>query len=331
MFESKTPKPINHSTARGFACSAKVYVAVGLKAKHMRSIPSALQAKLNSGVTTLCRCWRIARRDGVVQGFTDHDEDVALGALICRAGTGLTGSEATSKLGLAVDGSEVSGALASDTLSEADLAAGRYDAAAIETYLVDWSEPALNVLLGKGSLGEVRREGQAFAAEVRGLADRLSQESGRRYTANCSADLGDARCTVDLSNAAFLGTGTIAVLGGTSTFTASGLDTFTESWFSAGRLAWTSGPNIGLAVEVKRHHIDAASVIIELWQAMPEPLAIGDAFDVTAGCDKRFETCRDRFANALNFRGFPHIPGNDFVTSYAVSGEPGNDGKSLQQ
>ena len=297
----------------------------------MRTIPTALQAKLDSGVTTLCRCWRIARRDGVVQGFTDHDEDVVLSALTCRAGTGLSGSEATSKLGLAVVGSEVSGALASDTLSEADLAAGRYDAAAIETYLVDWSEPALNVLLAKGVLGEVRREGQAFAAEVRGLADRLNQESGRRYSATCSADLGDARCTVDLSNAAFRGSGTIVALGGTSTFTAAGLDAFTESWFSAGRLSWTAGANAALAIEVKRHRLDAGSVIIELWQAMPEPLAQGDAFIVTAGCDKRFVTCRDRFANVLNFRGFPHIPGNDFVTSFAVSDEPGNDGGSLQR
>ncbi len=40
----------------------------------MRTIPSALQAKLDSGVTTLCRCWIVTRRDGVVLGFTDHDE-----------------------------------------------------------------------------------------------------------------------------------------------------------------------------------------------------------------------------------------------------------------
>jgi uncharacterized phage protein (TIGR02218 family) len=297
----------------------------------MRNISSALKAKLNSGVTTLCRCWRIARRDGVVQGFTDHDEDVLLGALSCRAGTGLTGSEATSKLGLAVTGTEVSGALASDTLSESDLAAGRYDAAAIESYLVDWSEPALNVLLAKSTLGEVRREGQAFAAEVRGLSDRLNQESGRRYTATCSADLGDARCTIDLTNPTLKGEGTVVVLGGTSTFTATGLDTFVDSWFSAGRLAWTGGVNNSLSVEVKRHRIEAGSVIIELWQAMPEPLTVGDTFFVTAGCDKRFVICRDRFANTLNFRGFPHIPGNDFITRYAVTGEPGNDGKSLQQ
>ena len=181
----------------------------------MRTIPSpALQAKLDSGVTTLCRCWIVTRRDGVVQGFTDHDEDVVLGGVTCRAGTGLSGSEATEQLGLAVDGSEISGALADEELTDADLAAGRYDAAAIEVYLVDWSEPALGVLLAKGVLGEVRREGAAFTAELRSLAHRLAEDSGRLYTATCSADLGDARCTVDLTDAAFRGSGTVATLDG---------------------------------------------------------------------------------------------------------------------
>ena len=51
------------------------------------------------------------------------------------------------------------------------------------------------------------------------------------------------------------------------------------------------------------------AVIIELWQAMAQPIAPSDTFIVTAGCDKRFSTCRDRFENVLNFRGFPHIHG----------------------
>ena len=76
----------------------------------MRTIPSALQAKLDSGVTTLCRCWIVTRRDGVVQGFTDHDERrLCVGAVTCRAGTGLAGSEATEQLGLAVQASEIVG------------------------------------------------------------------------------------------------------------------------------------------------------------------------------------------------------------------------------
>ncbi len=30
-------------------------------------------------------------------------------------------------------------------------------------------------------------------------------------------------------------------------------------------------------------------------------------------CDQRFETCRDVFRNTENFRGFPHLPGPDFI------------------
>lgn len=186
----------------------------------MRTIPTALQAKLDSGVTTLCRCWIVSRNDGVTLGFTDHDEDVVIGGTACRAGTGPSGSEATAKLGLAVDASEMSGALNDATLNEDDLAAGRYDAAGVELWLTDWSEPDLRVLLAKGSLGEMRREGPAFTAEVRGLSQKLAEVSGRLYTATCSADLGDARCTVDLADPSFRASGSVVALSGVSTFTA---------------------------------------------------------------------------------------------------------------
>jgi len=295
----------------------------------VRTIPSALQARLDSGATTLCRCWVLTRSDGVVQGFTDHDEDVAIDAVTCRAGSGLAAAEATQQLGLAVTATDVAGALADDTLNEDDLAAGRYDAATVAVWLVDWSEPTLRVLLAKAVLGEVRREGDAFVAELRGLAHRLAEESGRLYTATCSADLGDARCTVDLSAPAFRGDGTVVGLSATSAFTTTGLGAFADGWFTAGRLSWTSGANAGLAIEVKQHRNDGAAVSLDLWQAMPQPLAPGDTFTVTAGCDKRFATCRDRFANGINFRGFPQIPGNDFLVAYPVPGEPGNTGGSL--
>src|SRR3954467_6718540 len=134
----------------------------------MRSISSALQAKLDSGVTTLARCWKVVRRDGVVQGFTDHDRDLVVDDVTCRAGTGFAASEATSRFDLSVDGAEVSGALADESLTDADLAAGRYDAAAIESWLVDWSEPSLKLLTARATLGEVKREGHAFTAELRG-------------------------------------------------------------------------------------------------------------------------------------------------------------------
>jgi uncharacterized phage protein (TIGR02218 family) len=295
----------------------------------MRTIPADLQTKLSSGVTTLARCWIVTRRDGTVLGFTDHDEDVVLGGVTCLAGSGLDSSEVTAQLGLAVDGAEIAGALADDSLTEADLAAGRYDAAKVELHLVDWSDPSLSVQLATGFLGEVRREGLSFTAEMRGLASRLGEASGRLYTATCAADLGDARCTVDLTNALYRGSGAIASLTASSAFVASGLDAFADGWFTVGKLTWGTGANAGLAIEVKTHRVLGDGVHVDLWQQMPEALSAGDTFVVTAGCDKRFTTCRDRFANAVNFRGFPSIPGNDFVIRYPVVGEPGNDGASL--
>src|SRR4051794_12885132 len=263
----------------------------------------------------------VTRRDGVTIGFTDHDADLTVAGTLCHADTGLTASEATARLRLQVDGSEIAGGLADDSLAEADLAAGRYDAAAIEMHLVDWSEPLLSVLLAKGALGEVRREGQAFTAEFRSLAHRLDEPSGRPYTATCAADLGDARCTIDLANPAFRGSGTVAALAGASPLHAAGLDAFADGWFTGGKLSFTSGANTGFAVEVKTHRVALDGVLIELWQRGPEPIAPGDTFIITAGCDKRFASCRDRFANTINFRGFPHIPGNDFVIAYPVPGK----------
>jgi uncharacterized phage protein (TIGR02218 family) len=295
----------------------------------MRAIPFALQAKLDSGVTTLARCWKLVRRDGVVMGFTDHDRGLVVDGVTCRAGTGFTASEATSRFDLSVDGAEISGALADQSLTDADLAAGRYDAAEVETWLVDWSDPSLKVLTARGTLGEVRREGQAFTAELRGLAAALSQESGRLYTAKCGADLGDARCKVDLTQPSLRGSGAVTALEGTSVFTASGLGGFADGLFTAGRLSWTGGANAGLAIEIKQHGVAAGAVRLTLWQAMPEPVAVGDTFAVTAGCDKSFATCRARFANTDNFRGFPHIPGNDFLLATPAPGAPGNDGLSL--
>lgn len=295
----------------------------------MRSIPAALQAKLDSGVTTLAQAWKLMRRDGVVLGFTDHDRDLVIDGVTYRAGTGFGASEASQRFDLSVDGGEIAGALDDDALSEGELAAGRFDAADIETWLVDWSDVTLKLLVTRGRLGEVKREGTAFTAELRGLADLLSQESGRLYTAKCGADLGDGKCRVDLTNPAYRGSGTVAAIEGTSMLVASGLGGFADGRFSAGRLSWSSGANAGLSIEIKLHRNLDGEVRLTLWQAMPESLSIGDVFTVTAGCDKLLATCRDRFGNADNFRGFPHIPGNDFVLSYPTAGTVSDSGASL--
>jgi len=282
----------------------------------MKNISEDLQAHLESGTTTLCWCWKIVRGDGAVQGFTDHDVPLAFDGVTYEAASGFTASEVQSTLGLAVDNLNVTGALKSDTLNETDLAAGLYDGASIEIWRVNWAAPDMRVLMRKGNLGEVKRGKAAFSAEVRGLANLLNQPVGRSFGYSCDADLGDARCTIDLTNPAFRGAGTATSVLDQRRFLVSGLDGFADQWFAGGKLTWSSGANNMRAMEVKRHGVAASRVTIELWQAMSESVEVGDAFAITAGCDKQFSTCKAKFANAANFRGFPYMPGNDAVASY---------------
>ncbi|MEJ0043123.1 MAG: DUF2163 domain-containing protein [Rhizomicrobium sp.] len=277
----------------------------------MKTLPPGMQTHLDSGATTLCWCWKLVRRDGAAQGFTDHDQAVAFDGLSYAAVTGFTASEVQSSLGLAIDNLTVVGALDAATLNESDLAAGVYDDAQVEIWRVNWAAPDQRVLMRKGNLGEVQRGRTGFSAELRGLAHRLNQPKGRVFAYSCDADLGDARCTKNIATPDFTASGAVAAATDNRRFTVTGLGTYATGWFSGGKLTFTSGANAGRAMEVKRHGANS----IELWQAMSAAVAPGDAFTVSAGCDKQFATCKTKFANGVNFRGFPYMPGNDAVLS----------------
>jgi uncharacterized phage protein (TIGR02218 family) len=283
----------------------------------VKQLPSGLQAHLDSGATTLCWCWRLTRRDATRLGFNDHDRDVTFDGTTFEAAAGFTASEMRDSVGLSVDNLEVTSALSSDRLDEADLAAGIYDDARVEIFRVNWALPEQRVLMRTGSLGEVRRAGLDFTAEVRGLSHYLQQPKGRLYQFTCDADLGDGRCNVLLTDPLYRGEGAIIATTSDRRFTVSGLDDFADDWFSHGLLTFASGAASGQAIEVRTHSKVVGTVTIELWAPARGPLAPGQTFFVTAGCDKHFSTCQAKFANVANFRGFPHMPGNDFVTSFA--------------
>jgi uncharacterized phage protein (TIGR02218 family) len=294
----------------------------------MRTIPQNLAAHLADGATNLCHCWKLTRRDGTAFGFTDHDRDLSFAGILYAARTGLEAAEATAELGFAIGGGEVSGALISAGLTEDDIASGLYDDASVETWLVNWSDVEERLLLDVGSIGEIRRADGGFVAEVRGLMHRFDDERGRLFRATCSADLGDERCGINLSSSVYSDTGTVTCTDGALSIAASGIG-FSDGWCTAGRLTWTGGDNAGLSVEIKVHRATGVTDEFDLWQRAPQAIKIGDTFRVTAGCDKSHATCRAKFRNAVNFRGFPHMPGNDFIIRMPRQGEPGLDGGSF--
>jgi len=283
----------------------------------VKILPDGMQAHLDGGATTLCWCWRLTRGDGLVQGFTDHDRPLAFDGVTYQAASGFTASEVQSALGLAVDNLSLAGALSAASLNEDDLAAGRYDNAAIAIWRVNWRDVRQRVLMRSGTLGEVTRSGRSFQAEIRGLAQALNQPVGRVFGHLCDAELGDVRCGLAVTAQA----GTVTAATDARRFAADGLDGFTAGDLAGGRLVFTAGGNAGLAMEVKAHVRSSGVTHIELWQAMPEAVQPGDEFLVTPGCDKQFSTCRARFGNAVNFRGFPFMPGNDTVLAVPGPGQ----------
>ena len=129
---------------------------------------------------------------------------------------------------------------------------------------------------------------------------------------------------MNLNDPAHKGSGSVVTVSGARAFTASGLAGFADGWFALGTLTWTSGANAGRKAEIMTHALTSSTVTITLMEIPVRPLGTGDAFDIFAGCDKALETCKTKFANAVNFRGFPHIPGQDTVIRYAAKGGTNN-------
>jgi uncharacterized phage protein (TIGR02218 family) len=291
----------------------------------MRTLPPNLANHLAQGTTTLCSCWRITTSDGGRLGFTDHDRALTFDGTSFEAQSGYSGSEIESSLGLSIDNLEATGALESSRLDEQHLKAGDFDHAEIEIWRVNWQDVAQRLLVRKGHLGEVTYGAGRFTAEVRGLAHLFNQPQGRLYQYGCDAELGDTRCTVDLDAAAYRSNGIITSASGAS-LEASGILGFANDWFTRGLVEITSGANAGRKFRIKRHRNIGIATRVDLWQPPPQALSAGDTLVIRAGCDKQFATCHERFANAENYRGFPHMPGNDFVMQVASAEDPGNDG-----
>lgn len=288
-----------------------------------------LLAHLAQGVTSVCHCWLVTRADGLTYCFTDHDGDLSFDGHLFKAASGLSAGALQQTTGLSVDNSEAVGALSDASVSEDDLAEGRFDGAEVQSWLVNWADVGQRVVEFRGNFGEVTRKAGAFRVELRGLTERLNQPQGRVYQAGCGAVLGDGRCGINLASAAYRMTAEIEeidVLGRLRINSGTG---FADRWFERGQIEVLTGASVGMTVMVKGDRLTATGRVLDLWHGTGAVLAAGDSIRIVAGCDRRATTCRTKFNNFMNFRGFPHVPGEDWLTAYPAS-STANDGGSMQ-
>lgn len=277
----------------------------------MKGTSSALKTHMAQEVTTLAQLWKVTRPDNTVFAFTDYDQDITYLGITYIKSSGFSASNIVTSAALSVDNLEIDSFLSSDTITDADLLAKKWDYSFVQIWRVNYNDlTMLHEVLREGRMGEVSTGRNSFKAELRGLTQNLSQDIGRLFLPACNADLGDSRCTVNL--ASFTVTGTVTSITSQSAFTDS---TRLESaqYFTAGKLTWTSGLNIGISIEVKAF----LSGLITMTESMPYALAISDAYSVYAGCDKSTTVCNGTFSNIPNHRGFPLLPGTDRMISGA--------------
>lgn len=278
----------------------------------MLTVPAPLQAHYESGGTTLARLWKAVRKDGAIFGFTDHDQELLFGGVRYEPSSVFDRSAIDTKLESAVDNLELQGLFDSAGISAAEIEAGLWDGAEFELREVNWANLAQGAkVLRYGELGQVQRRTGQYVAEMRGLKQKLQNSIGRTVTPACDAELGDARCKVNVEALS----GTVTAVSSRRAFQANALFAV-AGYFSFGVVKFTGGLNIGLSMEIRKHEGLAGSPAgagLSLQLNLPYAIAVGDTFTIVPGCDKSKATCKNRFNNLLNFRGFSFVPGSDQV------------------
>lgn len=261
-----------------------------------------------AGLETAATFWRVLRRDGVTLGFTTHDRDLWFDGVLHRAAPGMTPSAIRRSAGLDADSAEVEGVLSHDAISAADLAAGRFDGAALRVGLVDWESGERDYLY-YGTIGGVVEEEGRFTAELVSRKALLLADPVPRTSPACRAAFCGPGCTLSparFTHEAVLAGIDLAINAVTLACAAAPAD------LAGGRLRWLDGPHAGLGMAIVL--ADAAGLVLDT--PLDPALAPGLRALVREGCDHTLDTCAARFANAVNFQGEPFLPGNDLVGRY---------------
>jgi uncharacterized phage protein (TIGR02218 family) len=281
-----------------------------------KTLSGYMESRLYDETTSLAILFKLTRPDGVVFGFTDHDEDLIYSGVTYKAASGNFPTAMSQSGNLSVDNIEASAFLSSDLISEVDIIARKYDYSTVDIYLVFWDTNSFTggvglvsfpLILGGGwKLGEVTIKDNSFSFEIRSKTQILQQQIIELYSPDCRADLGDTRCKVTI--ATYTVTGTVTGVTDNRTFSDSSR-TEADNYFNYGLLTWTSGDNNGMTMEIKDYTLTGGGFV--LVEKMGYTIQVGDTYSVYSGCDKLKATCRDKFNNVINFRGEPYLPGMD--------------------
>ncbi len=279
----------------------------------MKKISSKLQDHLLGELTSLAMLVKITCINGLEIGLTSHDCNLTYEGFLYHADGAITDiGHVEQSLESTNENISVSGVLSSDLISDKDIRSGHYDYARIDMYLCNWRDLSAGVVcLKSGWVGEiVMSEGQ-YKTTFLPFTTYLSKSVGETYTPECRFNLGDNNCSVNCAE--YETVGSVTAVTDRNCFV--DVNRFEDSdYFKNACLEFTSGYNSGVSLEVNDWNSNTNE--FHFWLPAPYLISAGDLYKITAGCDKRFLTCKDRFNNTKNFGGFPYLPGIGKILEY---------------
>lgn len=165
----------------------------------MKQISENLSARLASETPTLCLCWRLTRRDGLVVGISDHDQTLYVEGVAYLPGAAVEAGRFSQTADLKPGRAAAGGVLSSDAITEEDLLAGLWDGARVDVFRVDWRAPELGgVMVWSGYLSELSHGAHGgFEAELVSLKADLERPVGRVLQRQCDATLGNGLASME--------------------------------------------------------------------------------------------------------------------------------------
>lgn len=272
----------------------------------MKTTTDDLKSSFEADTTNIVKCWKITLKDSSIIGFTTNSEDFNYNNIKYNSFSSGDVGNIESNLDIEEDSFEFSNMISSELIAESDILSGKYDNATIEIFLIDIQNQSNGkVTLLNGVISDIECKGNMFTAKVKGLKDSIDKTIGEVYSPLCRCRFCDTKCGLEETNFTF--SATITNVSDAVTFITDDATILskTTGYFDNGIIEFTSGNNKGQKMEIKQY----ANGTFILSLNLPNELKVGDAFNVIAGCDKKFATCCDAFDNAVNFRGEPHLPG----------------------
>ncbi|MFW1886884.1 DUF2163 domain-containing protein [Acinetobacter johnsonii] len=279
----------------------------------MRAASEKLIALLDANQFVMADLYTIITVQNNVYRYTNYDFDLIVGGELYRSdGPIISRDGITLSLGVEVDNLSITIDVTDEETFESlrivqAFHNGQMDGARfkLERIFMDASTPtdtsAGTIKLFEGRIIEPEFDRNTIQASVASDLDELNVQMPRNlYQPSCSNTLFDHACGLNRENYALE---TVIAAGSTASRILCDIHQ-PQGWFTQGVIEFLEGGNKGLKRTIRLHELDVLLLTLPLLEN-PE---VGQRIKVYPGCDKRLETCQNRFNNFARFRGAPFIP-----------------------